>query len=165
MKHNASFDASFWINICACEIVDHVLDYFNLYTTKEVAAEIRYPLRVLGIRSKSVILFNSWLEQNLIKLQDPKEPVSWFQSGENAAIALAIEKKYFLLIDDANPYHRAKSAGLQVVGSPDFTVYLYDQDRINHSAALEALKQMQLNKKLRKTAMVALETLKRIKEG
>jgi predicted nucleic acid-binding protein len=100
-----------------------------------------------------------------IRLQNPKEPVSWFQSGENAAIALAIEQDYFLLIDDANPYHLAKKAGLKVVGTSDFSVFLYDQGRITYDAATEALRQMQISKKQRRVAMMTLAELKRLKEG
>lgn len=163
MKQNASFDASFWINVCAGDIVTYVIDYFHLFTTDEVGREIRYPLDVLGIESYSSALFNKWLNQNKIRLQNPSQPVSWFQSGENAAIALAIEQNYFLLIDDANPYHRAKNAGLKVVGSSDFTVFLYDREQITFESALESLRQTQISKIQRRTAMFTLETLKRLK--
>lgn len=164
MKQNASFDTSFWINVCVGNTVAYVNEYFNLFTTNEVAEEIRYPLDILGIKSQSTLLFNKWLNQDKITLQNPNNPVSWFQSGENAAIALAIEQRYFILIDDANPYHRAKNAGLSVIGSSDFTVFLYDQDHITFEGAMGALQQMQISKKLRRTASVTLESLKRLKD-
>jgi predicted nucleic acid-binding protein len=165
MKQNASFDASFWINSCVANIVIHVVDYFHLFVTDEVAGEIRYPLDILQMQSRTATLFSKWLTQGEITLQNPKESVSWFQSGENAAIALAIEQDYFLLIDDANPYHRAKSVGLRVVGTSDFSVFLYDQGRITYDAAIEALRQMQISKKQRRVAMMTLAELKRLKEG
>jgi predicted nucleic acid-binding protein len=165
MKQNASFDASFWINSCVANMVTHVIDYFYLFVTDEVAGEIRYPLDVLQMRSRTATLFNEWLAQGKITLQNPKASVSWFQSGENAAIALAIEQDYFLLIDDANPYHLAKKAGLRVVGTSDFSVFLYDQGRITYDAATEALRQMQISKKQRRVAMMTLAELKRLKEG
>lgn len=165
MKQNASFDASFWINVCAANIEAHITDYFHLFVVDEVAVEVRYPLDVLHMQSRTAILFNAWLAQGKITPQNPKEPVSWFQSGENAAIALAIEKGYFLLIDDANPYHRAKSAGVAVVGSSDFTVFLYDHGRISYEVATEALRQMQISKKLKRVALMTLAELKRLKEG
>jgi predicted nucleic acid-binding protein len=165
VKQNASIDASFWINVCAGNIVTYLDDYFHLFTTDEVAAEIRYPLDILGIRSQSSLLFNEWLKQNTITIQNPEKPVSWFQSGENSAIALAIEQRYFLLIDDANPYHRAKKAGLQVVGSSDFTIFLYDQGQVTFDSGLEVLRQIQVSKKQRRTASVVLETLKRDKDN
>ncbi len=165
MKQNASFDASFWINSCVAGIVTHVIDYFHLFVTDEVAREIRYPLAVLQMQSRTATLFDEWLAQGEIKLQNPKATVSWFQSGENAAIALAIEQDYFLLIDDANPYHRAKSVGLRVVGTSDFSVFLYDQGRIAYDGATEALRQMQISKKQRRVALMTLAELKRLKEG
>jgi DNA repair protein RecN (Recombination protein N) len=68
----------------------------------------------------------------------PVDPGGW---GEE-------EQDYFLLIDDANPYHR-----------------LYDQGRITYDAAIEALRQMQISKKQRRVAMMTLAELKRLKEG
>lgn len=85
--------------------------------------------------------------------------------GENAAIALALEYDYFLLIDDANPYHRAKAAGLKVVGSNEFAVLLYDHGRITYKAASAAIRQTHASKKQKRLALVALETLNRYKEN
>lgn len=165
MKQNASFDASFWINVCNANIFIHLLDYFYLFTPDEVAAEIRYPLAVLNMPSRTATLFNDWLAEAKITLQNPNEPVAWFQSGENAAIALAVEQGYFLLIDDTNPYHRAKSAGLSVIGSSDFLVFLYDQGHVTYDAVTGALQQIQISKKQRRLAMMAAAELKNAKEG
>lgn len=165
MKQNASFDASFWINVCVGSIEAYVVDYFNLFTSAEVASEIRYPLDILSIQSKSALIFNQWVNKKIIRVQNPKQPVSWFQRGENTPIALAIENNYFLLIDDANPYHRAKQAGIKIVGTADFIVFLYDRNEITHENAVESIQSIQINKKLNRKALVALETLKRFKEG
>jgi predicted nucleic acid-binding protein len=131
MKQNASMDASFWINACAGGIVDYVIDYFTLFVPEVVAQEIRYPLDVLGLHAFSPVRFNQWVNEGTVTVQDPASPVNWFQSGENAAVALAIECSYILLIDDANPYHRAKSAGLSVVGTAEFTVLLFDHGHLS----------------------------------
>ncbi len=165
MKQNASLDASFWINVCAGKIEEHVVDYFQLFACDAVASEIRYPFDVFEIQSNSALKFIHWVEQKIIKVQNPKRPLSWFQSGENAAIALAIENDYFLLIDDANPYHRSKSVGIKIVGTADFIVFLYERSEITYQMAIESMQKIQVSKKLRRTAMIALETLKRFKEG
>ena len=164
-KQNASLDASFWINVCVIDLVQFVGDYFVLFVNSIVAQEIRYPLDVLGIDSRTAVLFNDWVQAGKITLQDPKQPVDWFQEGENAAIALAIENDYFLLMDDANPYHRAKAAGLKIVGSNEFTILLYDHGRIAYETAVSAIQQTHASKKQKRLALVTLETLKRIKEG
>jgi predicted nucleic acid-binding protein len=165
VKQNASLYASFWINVCAASLVQFVSDYFVLFSNIIVAQEIRYPLDVLGIASQSTILFNDWVQSGIINLQDPKQPLSWFQSGENAAIALAMEHDCFLLMDDANPYHRAKAIGLKIAGSGEFTILLYDHGRISNEMAVSAIKQTHASKKQKRLALVTLETLKRYKES
>jgi len=165
VKQNASLDASFWINICAAGLAQFVSEYFTLFANSIVAQEIRYPLDMLGITSQAAVLFNAWIQFGKINLQDPARSIKWFQEGENAAIALAIEYDYFLLIDDANPYHRAKAAGLKVVGSNEFTILLYDHGRITYEAASTAIRQTHASKKQKRLALVTLETLKRYKEN
>jgi predicted nucleic acid-binding protein len=159
VKQSASIDASFWINACRGDIILHVADYFYLFASTTVAAEIRYPLDVLGMAARSCILFNAWVQSENVVLQDPRKTVSWFQPGENAAIALAIEQRYFLLIDDANPYHRARAAGLQVVGMSEFVVLLFDHGRLTYTGAVDAIKQTNAGKQLKRTALTTLETV------
>lgn len=163
MNQNASLDASFWINACAGNVVQFVPRYFHLFTPDVVAREIRYPLDILGIEATSVTLFDKWCRQGKVVLQNPKLPVDWFQRGENAAIALAIEYHYFLLIDDANPYHRARAAGLKVIGTAEFVILLYDHARLAHQEATEAIKHTHASKKQKRQALITLETLARQK--
>ncbi len=162
-KQNASLDASFWINAFDGGIIHFLPEYFNLFICSVTAGEIRYPLDVLDIPAAGPVLFDQWCESGTITLQDPQAPVDWFQRGENAAIALAIENGYFLLIDDANPYHLAKSQGLKVVGTMDLTVFLYDQGRLSYPAAMSTIKALRAGNKLKREAMIALETLVRAK--
>jgi predicted nucleic acid-binding protein len=165
VKQNASLDASFWINLCSAGLVQYVGEFFVLFASTKVAEEIRYPLDVLGIASQTVTLFNNWLRSGEITLQDPKQPVDWFHPGENSAIALAIEHNYFLLIDDANPYHRAKAAGLRIVGSAEFAILLYDQGKITTKTAVSAIQQTHASKKQKRLGLTILENLKRLKES
>lgn len=162
-KSSASLDASFWINACAGGLVRFALDYFDLFAAQVVAQEIRYPLDVLGIESASSVLFDAWCRSGRVTLQDPQTPVDWFQRGENAAVALAIERGYFLLIDDANPYHKAKSHGIKVVGTGDWAVFLYDQGRLAYDAALSAISRTRASRQQKREAIEALEMLARRK--
>ncbi len=163
VKQNASVDASFWINACRGEIIAHVPAYFVLFAPNIVAAEVRYPQTVLGIAAHSSVIFDTWVAAGQVVIQDPQTPVDWFQVGENSAIALAIEQKYFLLMDDANPYHRAKAAGLSVVGAAELTVLCFDHGRISYIQAVDAIKQIRANKQLKRQSLTLLETLARRK--
>ena len=65
-----------------------------------------------------------------------------YGDGERAAINLALERKFLLLIDDWRPYEAAQAAGVQVVNSPAYLVGLYEQKRITLKHALQALARM-----------------------
>ncbi len=162
VKQNASLDASFWINAFDADLVEFLPEYFVLYVCSVVAEEIRYPLDVLGIEdAASPSLFVEWCESGVITLQDPEEPVDWFEKGENAAIALAMERGYLLLMDDANPYHYAKSKHLKVVGTAELTVFLYDQGKLSYKESVATVKKLRSSKKQKRDAMIALEILAR----
>lgn len=164
MKQNASLDASFWINAFGAGLVQFLSDYFVLFVCDEVAREITYPLDVLRIADAAgPSLFRQWCSAGHITQQNPEQPVDWFQPGENAAIALASKRGYWLLMDDANPYHRARSKGLRVIGSAELAVFLYDQGRLTYSQALQALRQIRSSKAQRRDAQVVLESLARSK--
>jgi hypothetical protein len=165
MKQNASLDASFWINAYDAGLVRFLPDYFRLFVCRFVAGEIRYPLDVLGIKEAACpSFFVEWCQSGIITLEDPQKPVNWYQAGENAAIALAIEQGFFLLIDDANPYHFAKAQGLKVVGSADLAVFLYDQGRLTFVETSAAINALRSSRKQKRDAMSLLGILAREKE-
>lgn len=66
-----------------------------------------------------------------------------------------------LLIDDANPFHFAKSKGLRVIGTLDLLVFLHAQDRLNYADAVAAIWRVRASKKQLRQARVALEILAR----
>lgn len=164
MKQNASIDASFWINCCAGGIVEFVPLYFSIFVTSPVLDEIRYPTTHLSMEPYSVVTFDEWVADGRIIVRQPRSTVDWFQPGENAAIALAVEADYWLLIDDANAFHRAKHFGIRVVGTTDFIVLLYDQNVITREQAQKALNAIRVSKKQRRQALSVLESLFRRKE-
>lgn len=164
MKQNASLDASFWINAHDANLVRFLPDYFQLFVCQAVAEEIRYPLDVLGIEdANGPLLFVEWCRSGIINLAEPRKPVDWYQAGENAAIALAIEQGYFLLIDDANPYHLARSQGLSVIGTADLAVFLYDQGRLTYEETTAAIQALRSSKKQKRDALITLANLAREK--
>jgi predicted nucleic acid-binding protein len=162
-KQPASLDASFWIGAHKVDLVSFLPEYFNLFVCQAVADEIRYPLEVLGIPAASSTLFDEWCQTRRITLQEPKAPVHWFQRGENYAAALALEHGYWLLIDDNAAYHFAKSRGIEVVGTMDFTVFLYEQGRLSYQTAMSTLRSLDAAVSLARKAMITLETLARMK--
>lgn len=164
MKQNASLDASFWINAIGAGLVDFLPDYFALFVCDEVAREITYPLDVLMIvGAAGPSLFRQWCSSGRITQQNPSQPVDWFQAGENAAIALAMERGYWLLMDDANPYHLARSRGLRVVGTADMAVFVYDQERMTYEQCVQALASLRSSRQQRREALIVLEKLARAK--
>jgi predicted nucleic acid-binding protein len=86
-------------------------------------------------------------------------PVDWYHVGENAAIALAIDGNYVLLIDDQNPYHFARSRGLKVVNSADFVILLYNAGRLSYITAESTIGRLGLGKHLARTPLAALVAL------
>ncbi len=159
MKQVASLDSSFWITACGVGVIEFLLDYYRVFACQAVADELLYPLRAWEMPTMASERFQSWLDAGNIALQEPSAPLEWFQVGENFAAALARERNYRLLIDDQNPYHFAKAHGVICVGTADFIVGLYLQERIAYRQALEmlaSLTRFNTAKKLVRTAMAIL---------
>ncbi|MBC8446907.1 MAG: hypothetical protein H8D78_04080 [Chloroflexi bacterium] len=163
MKQNASLDASFWFNAYEAQVVGFLPNYYNLFVCRAVADEILYAKRVLGVPSPACELFRDWQKQGIVTLSEPRQPVDWFDSGENYAIALAMEQGYRLLIDDGAPYHYAKSKGITVHGTAEFIVFLYRRDLLTYKDALARIAGLEINKRMQRVAMRALALLAQAK--
>jgi len=157
------FDASFWINAHEVAVLDFLSDYFILYSPNIVINEILHPLSTTGMLSPAGKALQEWLNKGKITIQNPVEAVNWFQPGENAAIALAKEQGCRLLIDDQNPYHRAKSHGLSVTGSADFILFLYIQKRLSYEETLSRLRYLSAGKHLTRQVLGLLGELARVR--
>lgn len=162
-KRDAALDASFWINSHRAGILDFLPSYFNLFVPSVVVEEIECPSSKTGLLAAAGRLFRTWRETGRLIVQDPAQPVGQFDPGENAAIALARERSYVLLIDDSTPYHAARSQGLLVAKSPDLVVMLYDHGKLNYEAARSAIHHLRVDKHLTRSALIALERLVRAK--
>jgi predicted nucleic acid-binding protein len=160
-KRAASLDASFWINAWWGKIVHFLLDYFVLFTCSIVAEEIQRPSSITGKLTPAGQLFQNWLKVGRVQIQDPKQAVEWFHPGENAAVGLAIEYGYTLLIDDKHPYHLAKARGVQVIATPEFTVLLYIHGHLSYQVARSILSSLRVDKRLIRRVQIFLATLAR----
>lgn len=163
-KQNASLDASFWINIHKSDLTDHLSTYFNLFVTTTVIQEIEYIPPGLTSLTASGQVFRQWRAAGQITEQDPSQPVDWFHPGENAAIALAREHGYLLLIDDQAPYHFSKAQGLRVAASADFIILLYADKFLSYDEAMARLARTDAAVHLKRAAAVALTYLSRQKD-
>ena len=158
-KHNAVLDASFWINAHRSGLVDYLLDYFDLVVPTRVTHEIEYMPPGVDQLTPAGETFRRWRQEGRLKLKDPANPVDWFHPGENAAIGLAQEQGYVLLMDDQAPYHLAKLRGLRAVASTDFVVLLYVDRRLSYDEAAAILARSETARHLKRAAMTALEFL------
>jgi len=160
---NAVLDASFWINACQGGLTRFLLDYFCLFTCSAVEMEILHPLVTKGLPVPAAVQFQTWRESGKITLQDPSQSVNWLHVGENAAIALALEHGYVLLVDDQHAYHRARAHKIAAINSADFAVMLYGAGRLDYTQASSTLKSLGVGKHLYRTAMAAIGALARRK--
>jgi len=152
MPREVVLDSSFWINAFRANLINFVADDFVLYAPSAVVDEVEHFISSTESPSDSGATFKEWRENGQIQLKEPTASVDWFHPGENAAIALAIEQRYQLLLDDNPPYHRAKEHGLQVVSTADYIAALYTQGRLTYIEAIERLKSTEINKDvMRKT--------------
>jgi len=162
-RRNAVLDASFWINAYRGGLVRFLPDYFRLFVCSAVEAEILYPLVTKGLPVPAAVKFQTWRKSGKITLQDPAQPVNWLHVGENAAIALALEQGYVLLVDDQNAYHQARAHKIATVSSADFAVMLYGTGRLGYADVISILRSLGVSKHLYRTAMAVMGALARRK--
>ncbi len=133
MKCGATFDSSFWVHAVYLDLVDFLLSDFELVCTRAVENE-------LGRDNPTSLRLKSLLAERRIKRAAPKSKmIRLYGDGERAAINLALERKFLLLIDDWRPYRAAQVAGVEVVNSLAYLVGLYEQKRITAERVLNAL--------------------------
>ncbi len=159
----ASLDASFWINAHQAGLTPFLPDYFHLFVCAEVEREILYPLTAKGLPVAAALQFQEWCDKKIITRQNPTKPVDWYHVGENAAIGLAIDNQYVLLLDDQSPYHFARAENLKVVNTADLVVLLYVTGKMTYPVAEATIGRLGLGKHLARTAWAILGALARRK--
>ncbi|ETX08551.1 hypothetical protein [Candidatus Entotheonella palauensis] len=70
-------------------------------------------------------------DQSAVAIRDPIQPLRQFHAGEAAAIALALEHAWWLLVNEQRALTFARQQGLKVVTVPEFIVYLYEAELLS----------------------------------
>jgi predicted nucleic acid-binding protein len=132
----ATFDSSFWVHAVYLDLVEFLLEDFELICTKAVENE-------LGRDNPTSRQLKQLLAEKSIKRAAPRsEKIKLYGDGERAAINLALERGWLLLIDDWRPYEAAQAVGVEVVNSLAYLIGLYEQKRISVERVLQALAKM-----------------------
>ena len=125
-----------WVHAVYLELVEFLLSDLELICTKAVENE-------LGRDNPTSRRLTALLADKSIKRAEPRsEKITLYGDGERAAINLALEQKFLLLIDDWRPYEAAQATGVEVVNSLAYLVGLYEQKRITLERVLQALARM-----------------------
>jgi predicted nucleic acid-binding protein len=134
VKQNATPDSSFWIHAAVSNVIEHLLEDFELYVARAVAGELSEDYRS-GARLHGLI------REGRLHLRDPgRDELDRFGPGERAAINLALENRdWVLLMDDLRPFRAAEELGLAPVSSPVYVASLYRRGVLHERAVLEAL--------------------------
>ena len=129
----ATFDSSFWVHAVYLDLIEFLLSDFELICTKAVDE--------LGRDNPTSRRLKALLADKSIKraVAPRSEKIKLYGDGERAAINLALERKFPLLIDDWRPYEAAQAAGVEVVNSLAYLIGLYKQKQITLERALHAL--------------------------
>lgn len=140
---DASLDSSFWGIAAQVGVVPYLFSFFRVHYCRVVEQEIIttdpdetplvYPQAMLFIVLK---------EDGRLHQAEPEEPLELFGAGEAHAIALARERSWVLLINDARPLQFAQSLGIDCVAVPDFCVLLYSQGKITYPAVRGYLRRL-----------------------
>lgn len=132
----ATFDSSFWVHAVYLDLVEFLFADFDLICTKAVENE-------LGGDNPTSRQLKQLLAEKSIKRAAPRsEKIKLYGDGERAAINLALERGWLLLIDDWRPYETAQAVGVEVVNSLAYLIGLYEQKRISLERVLQALAKM-----------------------
>jgi predicted nucleic acid-binding protein len=129
----ATFDSSFWVHAVYLDLVEFLLSDFELVCTKAVENESGRD------NPTSRRLKASLADKSIKRAEARSEKIKLYGDGERAAINLALERKFLLLIDDWRPYEAAQAAGIEVVNSLAYLIGVYEQKRIMLERVLHAL--------------------------
>lgn len=134
VKQNATPDSSFWIHATVSDVIEHLLEDFDLFVAQAVAQELHEDFPS-GARLHSLI------REGRVRLQDPGQAtLDRFGPGERAAINLAIENpEWVLLMDDLRPFRAAEELGPSPVSSPVYAASLYKRSVLDESGVLNVL--------------------------
>lgn len=140
---NASLDTSFWTLAAQIGVAPYLFSFFRVHACSAVEQEIvstdpgETPLVY-----PQAMLFLVLKEDGRVQRAEPEEPLRLFGPGEAHTIALARERSWVLLLNDARPLTFAQSLGLSCVAVPDFCMLLYSQGKITYPATRGYLRRL-----------------------
>lgn len=136
----AVLDTSFWVLGHRVDILAYLLRFFTVCVPDAVRHEVlapdpRYPLRVYGYQE----FFRLLEAQGVLVLRNPAQRVPQLHAGEAAALALARDEGWWLLVNEQRALTMARQQGIKAVTVPEFVVYLYDVQIVSLRSALTKL--------------------------
>ena len=134
VKQNATLDSSFWIHASVSNVIEYLLEDFDLAVAPAVADDLTedYPS---GAR------LHRHIREGNIRVRKPQTAeIDRFGPGERAAINLPIENRgWVLLMDDLRPFRAAEQMGLAPVSSPVYAASLHRRGVLDEQTALTVL--------------------------
>lgn len=143
MMLDASLDTSFWNIAAQIGVAPYLFAVFRVHYCQAVEREIvTTDPGETSLIYPQAMLFRVLQEDGRFSQAEPQKPVNLFGAGEAHAIALAYERSWLLLINDARPLQMALSLGIKCVAVPDFCVLLYSQGKITCPAVQGYLRRL-----------------------
>lgn len=143
-KPRIMMDTSSWINLYEIGLINHLMDNFQVFVTPKVRDEILEGKEF----AEDVTVFEEATESKIIKVDTPKTTPEEIRheisisSGEIEVIAYAIEKDFFVLIDDSRVYRVMDRFNLKYFSSANIVLDAYMGGRINKDRAYELLENL-----------------------
>lgn len=139
-------ETSFWVLGHRADILSYLFRFFTVFAPQAVCAEIlapdpRYIQRVYGYQE----MFRLFEDQGLLTTHNPTESLPQFHAGESEALALALEERWWLLINEQRALEFARQRGIKAVTVPEFIVYLYEADILSYRSVLDKLEGIAYN--------------------
>lgn len=139
-KQSAVMETSFWVLGHRIDILTYLFRFFRIFVPEAVRLEVlapdpRYPQRAYGYQE----MFRLLEDQDLLSGCNPTQSLQQFHFGEAAALGLALEKEWWILINEQRPLTFARRRGIKAVTVPEFIVYLYQAQMLSYRSALSKL--------------------------
>jgi predicted nucleic acid-binding protein len=145
-KQCAVMETSFWVLGHRVDVLSYLFRLFTVFVPEAVRVEVlaadpRYPQRVYGYQE----MFRRLEAQGALASRNPTQALPQFHAGEAAALALAHEEAWWLLINEQRALTFARQRGLKAVTVPEFIVYLYQARLLSYRSALIKLDEIAPN--------------------
>jgi predicted nucleic acid-binding protein len=136
----AVLDTSFWVVGHRVDVLTYLFRFFTVCVPAAVRAEVldpdpRYPHRVYGYQE----LFSLLEAQGALTTRNPTQRVPQFHAGEAAALALARDEHWLLLLNEQRALTFARQHGIKAVTVPEFIIYLYEAQLLSARSTMAKL--------------------------